>query len=68
MARETGSSAVWGAGDRLLVIVSSESEVEVLLKLLAAQNGKLVSLIPRTRTLEDFFMSQVRGQEGVGKR
>jgi ABC-2 type transport system ATP-binding protein len=54
------SQQILPAGDRLLVIVRSESEVEVLLKLLAAQNGKLVSLIPRTRTLEDFFMSKVR--------
>jgi ABC-2 type transport system ATP-binding protein len=54
--------------DKLLLVVRSESEVEAVLKLLAARNGRLVSLVPRTRTLEDFFMSQVRGQEGAGKR
>jgi ABC-2 type transport system ATP-binding protein len=50
------------SGDKLLVIVRSEAEVEALLKLLAARNGKLVSLVPHTRTLEDFFMSKVRDQ------
>jgi len=51
--------------DKLLLVVRSEAEVEAVLKLLAARNGKLVSLIPRNRTLEDFFMSQVHGQ-GAG--
>jgi ABC-2 type transport system ATP-binding protein len=53
--------------DKLLVVVRSEADVEALLKLLAARNGRLISLVPRTRTLEDFFMSQVRSQ-GSGAR
>jgi len=48
--------------DKLLVVVRSEGDVEELLRLLAAQDGKLVSLVPRVRTLEDFFMSKVRSQ------
>jgi ABC-2 type transport system ATP-binding protein len=49
--------------DKLLVVVSSEADVEELLKLLAARNGRLISLIPRTRTLEDYFMSKVQPAE-----
>jgi ABC-2 type transport system ATP-binding protein len=52
--------------DKLLIILRHEADVEALLKLVVARSGKLVSLVPRTRTLEDFFMSKVR-EQGQGR-
>jgi ABC-2 type transport system ATP-binding protein len=57
--------------DKLLVTVPGEADADAVLKALIAQGGKLISLVSRTRTLEDYFMAQVRGPEigarGAGK-
>jgi len=49
--------------DKLLVTVDSEEAADKVLKVLAQNHGQLVAMIPRTHTLEDFFMTQVRAQK-----
>jgi ABC-2 type transport system ATP-binding protein len=68
--RDVGESAIRASGVKimsvipgekwLLVTVHSEEEADTLIGRVAAAGGKLVSMAPRTRTLEDFFVKQVR--------
>jgi ABC-2 type transport system ATP-binding protein len=44
----------------LLATVHTEEEADHLIARMAAAGGKLVSMAPRTHTLEDFFVKQVR--------
>ncbi len=46
-------------GDRVLLKVYDESKVEEVLDLVHSQKGRLVSLSPRTETLEDIFVEMV---------
>jgi ABC-2 type transport system ATP-binding protein len=45
--------------DQLMIVVANEADAQQMLKYVLAQGGRLVSMTPRTRTLEDYFMSQV---------
>ncbi len=47
-------------GGRVLVRVFAEAEVERLLRLASERGGRVVSLIPRTETLEDIFVEKVK--------
>ncbi len=46
-------------GDRVLLKVYDESKVDEVLDLVHGQKGRLVSLSPRTETLEDIFVETV---------
>ena len=46
-------------GDRVLLKVYDESKVDEVLDLVYSQKGRLVSLNPRTETLEDIFVETV---------
>ena len=46
-------------GDRVLLKVYDESKVDEVLDLVHSQKGRLVSLNPRTETLEDIFVETV---------
>jgi ABC-2 type transport system ATP-binding protein len=46
-------------GDRVLLKVFDESKVDEVLELVHGQKGRLVSLSPRTETLEDIFVETV---------
>ena len=46
-------------GDRVLLKVYDESKVDEVLDLVHGQKGRLVSLSPRTETLEDIFIETV---------
>jgi len=56
-----GESLSTQAG-RTLLKVCDEPNIEAVLALVRAQNGKVHSLIPRTRTLEDIFVDMVKPQ------
>jgi ABC-2 type transport system ATP-binding protein len=60
--RASGISAeqILPGGDKLMVTVRSEADVEALLKLISLNGGKLVSLVPQTRTLEEYFLRTVK--------
>ena len=47
------------AGGRILLKVQDEDRVEAALTQVLARRGKVLSLIPRTQTLEDFFVDMV---------
>ena len=47
-------------GGRVLIRVFSEADVERLLRLADEHGGRVVSLIPRTETLEDIFVEKVK--------
>jgi ABC-2 type transport system ATP-binding protein len=47
-------------GGRILVRVFSEENVDRLLRRTGERGGRVVSLIPRTETLEDIFVEKVR--------
>lgn len=48
------------AGEMLLLTVRNEEEVGKVLAIAREADAKVVAIIPRTRTLEDFFMQQVK--------
>ncbi len=48
-------------GGRILLKVFEEEKINSVLQLVQAENGKVHSLIPRTETLEDFFVGRVKG-------
>jgi ABC-2 type transport system ATP-binding protein len=56
-----GESLSTQAG-RTLLKVCDEPNIEAVLALVRAQHGKVHSLIPRTRTLEDIFVDMVKPQ------
>ncbi len=47
---------------RTLLKVCDEPNIEAVLDLVRARHGKVHSLIPRTRTLEDIFVDMVKPQ------
>ncbi|MBU4204185.1 MAG: ABC transporter ATP-binding protein, partial [Acidobacteria bacterium] len=49
-------------GGRTLIKVYDEDRIAVLLDLVHGTKGKIHSLIPRTQTLEDFFVGTVKKQ------
>jgi ABC-2 type transport system ATP-binding protein len=49
-----------GHGDRTLLKIFKEENVEEVLELVQASKGKVHSLIPRTETLEDIFVEIVK--------
>ncbi|MBC7364069.1 MAG: ABC transporter ATP-binding protein [Candidatus Aminicenantes bacterium] len=49
-------------GDRVLLKVYEESNIEKVLNLTLQKKGKIVSLVPRTETLEDIFVNMVKNQ------
>jgi len=55
-----GESVGTQAG-RILLKVSDEEKIGRVIKLVEAQKGKIHSLVPRTETLEDYFVGKVKG-------
>ncbi len=49
-------------GDRVLLKVYEEENIDRVLNLTMQKKGKIVSLVPRTETLEDIFVSMVKNQ------
>ena len=49
-------------GGRTLIKVFDEDKVEAILALVHEKKGKIYSLIPRTQSLEDFFVGTVEEQ------
>jgi len=54
--------SVTSSGDRVLLRVYEQEKVDQVISLVSQKKGKIVSLIPRTETLEDIFVSMVRNQ------
>jgi len=48
-------------GGRTLLKVFEEETIDSVLRLVRTENGKIHSLIPRTETLEDFFVERIKG-------
>ncbi len=48
-------------GGRILLKVFEEERIDSVLKLVQTENGKVHSLVPRTETLEDFFVGRIKG-------
>ncbi|MDI6845580.1 MAG: ABC transporter ATP-binding protein [Candidatus Saccharicenans sp.] len=50
------------SGDRVLLKVYEEEKIDQVINLVQQKKGKIVSLIPRTETLEDIFVNMVKNQ------
>jgi ABC-2 type transport system ATP-binding protein len=50
------------SGDRVLLKVYEEKNIDRVIELVQKKNGKIISLIPRTETLEDIFVGMVKSQ------
>lgn len=50
------------SGDRVLLKVYEERNINQVLSLVQQKKGKIISLIPRTETLEDIFVNMVKNQ------
>lgn len=50
------------SGDRVLLKVYEEEKIDQVLSLVQQKKGKIISLIPRTETLEDIFVNMVKNQ------
>ncbi len=50
-------------GDRVFLKLYDEAQVEAVLKLAASRKGRIISLSPRTETLEDIFVETVGGKQ-----
>jgi ABC-2 type transport system ATP-binding protein len=48
------------AGDRILLKVVQEDNIENLMALVHERRGRIHSLVPRTETLEDIFVEMVK--------
>jgi ABC-2 type transport system ATP-binding protein len=57
---ELGES-LFSPGGRILLKVFEQEKIDRVLKLVQSENGKVHSLIPRTETLEDFFVGRIKG-------
>jgi len=49
-------------GEKVFLKIMEESRVEAVLALVREKKGKVISLSPRTETLEDIFVETVTGQ------
>jgi len=54
--------SVSASGDRVLLKVYEEKNIDQVINLVQKNKGKIVSLIPRTETLEDIFVGMVKNQ------
>jgi len=54
--------SVSSSGDRVLLKVYEEDNIDRVISLVQQKKGKIVSLVPRTETLEDIFVSMVKNQ------
>ncbi|MCX8014633.1 MAG: ABC transporter ATP-binding protein, partial [candidate division WOR-3 bacterium] len=54
------SDKVIPSEDKVLIEVKTEEEVERIMAIVREVNAKLVSLLPRRKTLEDHFMSEIQ--------
>lgn len=50
------------SGDRVLLKVYEEKNIDQVINLVQQKKGKIISLIPRTETLEDIFVNMVKNQ------
>ncbi|MCR4396178.1 MAG: ABC transporter ATP-binding protein [Candidatus Saccharicenans sp.] len=50
------------SGDRVLLKVYEEAKIDQVINLVQQKKGKIISLIPRTETLEDIFVNMVKSQ------
>ncbi|MGB9893215.1 MAG: ABC transporter ATP-binding protein [Candidatus Saccharicenans sp.] len=50
------------SGDRVLLKIYEEDNIDRVISLVQQKKGKIVSLVPRTETLEDIFVSMVKNQ------
>jgi len=50
------------SGDRVLLKVYEEEKIDQVINLVQQKKGKIISLIPRTETLEDIFVNMVKNQ------
>lgn len=50
------------SGDRVLLKVYEEGKIDQVINLVQQKKGKIISLIPRTETLEDIFVNMVKNQ------
>lgn len=48
-------------GGKVLLKVFEQENIDSVLKLVQAEKGKVHSLVPRTETLEDFFVGRIKG-------
>ncbi|MCS6292604.1 MAG: ABC transporter ATP-binding protein [Nitrospira sp.] len=55
------------SGERVMVVLSSQRQVDETLEVIRASRAKLVSLTPHKASLEDMFIREAKGvQSGVG--
>ncbi|MDI6697626.1 MAG: ABC transporter ATP-binding protein [Candidatus Saccharicenans sp.] len=50
------------SGDRVLLKVFEEEKIDRVINLVQQNKGKIISLLPRTETLEDIFVNMVKNQ------
>lgn len=50
------------SGDRVLLKVYEEEKIDRVINLVQQKKGKIISLLPRTETLEDIFVNMVKNQ------
>ncbi|HEK85900.1 MAG: ABC transporter ATP-binding protein [Candidatus Saccharicenans sp.] len=50
------------SGNRVLLKVYEESKIDQVISLVQQKKGKIISLMPRTETLEDIFVNMVKNQ------
>lgn len=55
-----GHGAVVVRGDQVLVTVEGESSLDAVMTIVKAAGGRLVSVVPHRRSLEDLFLEEVR--------
>lgn len=53
---------VSSSGNRVLLKVYEEEKIDRVINLVQEKRGKIISLIPRTETLEDIFVNMVKSQ------
>jgi ABC-2 type transport system ATP-binding protein len=51
-------------GERALLVLNGQEQVDLLLDSMRAEKAKLISLTPHNSSLEDLFMREVHGQRG----
>ncbi len=55
------------SGELLMITVKNEEEVERVMAITREGDARITAIVPRVKTLEDFFMSQVKGVGREGR-
>lgn len=56
---EEGFERVVRRGDRIIIRLGNENQVDTIIELIRGGNGKIISIVPQRESLEDYFIKEI---------